>query len=181
MKNPFAGIEGVKASRDANYVTPGHYVMRLDAVKIKENRKGEPIFLVEMTPLHVLVAEEVVAKTKKGNETLRSNKPGVPCTQLISFAGPGGDMALPNIKAFVCGVTGCAEEEVTQDVMKSITSEEQPLAGVMVEVSARLIRTRNTDLDFTKVKYIRRVTNEDRLRSNWITKEEYDALAAEAA
>ena len=44
-----SGFGGAKASRDANYVTPGHYIMRIDSVRMKQNRNEKEIFVVELT------------------------------------------------------------------------------------------------------------------------------------
>ena len=175
-QNPFATIGGVDASRDSNYVNPGHYIMRIDAVKMKENRKGDDIFIVEQTPLHVLAAEECMMN----KAPTRSNKPGITCSHLIPFAGPGKDMALPNVKAFAeTVVEGFAENPDKQAaLMLVITGDKQPLAGLMVEVVARSIVTRSGS-DFTKVVYVEVVDNAWRLERELITPEQFELLSAE--
>ena len=52
--------------------------------------------------------------------------------------------------------------------MDIIMSDEQPLAGDLVEVMARSIRTRR-DTDFTKITYVGAISNEDRLKRGLIT------------
>jgi len=184
MTNPFSGIGKTKASMDANYVTPGHYVNRIDRVILKKNRTGSDIFIIEMTVLHALSVEETVMNGK----TLSSNREGLPCSQLISFAGAGAEMALPNIKAFAQAVVeGFVEAQDQKDaegndlqelVLASIVSDDQPLAGMMVEVTARSIRTKK-DTDYTKVSYVGEVDNAWRLKRGLITQEQMDLLTAE--
>lgn len=174
-----SGFGGSKASRDANYVTPGHYVMRIDSVRMKANRKSEPIFVVEMTPIHVL-AEDPLTETEglmNGIPTV-SNKRGVPCTHLIPLTGPGQEMAMPNMMAFAESlVPGLADESPAEKeaVMDTIVSDEQPLAGLLVEVVARCIVTRKKT-HFTKITYIGIVSDEERLKRGLITQEQYDAI-----
>jgi len=175
MSSPFDGIQTTAASRDANYVTPGHYVMRIDDVRLKKNRKEEPIFVIEMTPLHVLASE----LCKMNGKDTASNKQGVPCTHLIPFTGPGKDMALPNIKAFVLGCQpGTDEADIDEDAMQFIVSDDQPLSGSVVEVVARSIRTKS-DKDFTKINYVGPMSLKDRLDRALIDEETYNLLAAE--
>jgi hypothetical protein len=179
--NPFAGIGGAKASRDANYVTPGHYVMRLDGVWVRPNRLGNDNFIVEMMPLHVLAEDPC---TMNGKPTF-SNKKGIPCSHLVPFVGKGAEMALPNIKGFAeCCVEGFAEAQdevdengnVQEQILKLIVTDDQPLSGLMVEVIARSIRTKS-DSDFTKITYVEVVDDAWRLKRGLITQEEYDLLA----
>lgn len=185
-KNYFAGLGNTKESKDANYVTPGHYIMRLDNVRMKENRKGDAIFVVEQTPIHLLRADllEEQGGCMNGIPT-RSNQEGIPCTHLISFAGAGAEMAMPNIKAFaVAVIDGFAEaagqkdadgNDLQEQIMALVVSDEQPLAGTMVEVIARSIKTR-AKKDFTKVTYAQVISNEQRLQMGLISQEEFDLL-----
>lgn len=174
MHNPFAGIGGVKPSQDSSYVTPGHYVARIDAVVVKTNRKGGDNFIVEMTILDVLRAEEVVMN----KETKVSNKKGAPASHLIPFTGAGAEMALPNIKAFALTVVeGYAEADEAQQekLMPIIVGKAQPLAGLMVEVVCRAIVTKKGN-DFSKVTYADVVSHEWRLQRGLITQEDFDLL-----
>ena len=172
-KNPFAGMKDTKASRDANYVTPGHYVMRVDGVHLRENRSNQPIFIIEMTPLHVLSSETCLMN----NVNTVSNKAGVPCTHLIPLEGKGKDMALPNIKAFLlAAIEGSEDADIDEETVNDVVADNQPLAGLMLEVTARSIRTK-ANTDFTKVVYRRgEVTDQERLDRKLITKEQFEML-----
>jgi hypothetical protein len=175
MTNPFSGIGQTKASRDANYVNPGGYIMRIDSVRMKKNRKDGPIFVIELTPLHVLREES----TLMNGVDVKSNRLGVGCTHLIPFTGPGAEMALPNIKAFAeTVIPGFAEAggKEQEEALALVTGDEQPLAGMMVEITARPIVTRSKK-DFTKVNYVEVVDDAARLKRELITQEEFDLLS----
>ncbi len=196
IANYFSGIGKTKASLDAGYVTPGHYVNRIDAVKMKLNNDDNPIFVIEQTPLHVISVDLLPDATYQGKslpgtmngKPTSSNKQGVACTHLISLTGPGVKMAKSNMKAFAesC-LPGFAEasDPEQEAMMAIIVSAEQPLAGMIVEITARSIRTGN-NTDFTKITYVGEITIEERLARGLITQEQADALnvalaAAEAA
>jgi hypothetical protein len=177
-----SGFGGTKASRDANYVTPGHYVVRLDSVRMKTNKDDDPIFVIEQTPLHIIAEDKLEEQGGCMNgKPVRSNKRGVQATHLIPLTGKGKAMAWPNIMAFgEAVIPGFAEasEADKEETMDLVVTDEQPLAGLMVEVVARSIKTRS-ESDFTKITYVGVVDNAWRLEHKLITQEEFDLLEAE--
>jgi len=194
----FTGAGTTKSSRDSNYVTPGHYIMRIESVRQKLNREDAAIFVIEMLPIHViakdLLEDNRQPGTMNGTPTF-SNKKGVPCSHLISFTGPGKDMALPNIKAFAeVLVPGFAEAfgemaidpdtkekyDVQERTLEGLVEEDgefaQPLAGMLVEVIARSIVTQKSKKDFTKITYVQTLDDADLVRMEIMTQEQYDLL-----
>lgn len=180
MTNPFAGVGQAKASHDNNYITPGHYISRVDAVKMKEDcRDGGDAFIVEMIPLFVLAE---VDEPMNGIPT-RSNKAGVKMSHVVKNAGPGKDYFLPNVKQFAeTAIDGFAEssDEDQEKLLKRIVAEDQPLAGkVVLEVVARSIVAKGSKKDVTRVTFVKTIDNSDLLAMKLITQEEYDIMQKE--
>ena len=166
MVNYFKGVGQVKASNDANYITPGRYKARIERVETKENKDGSPIFVIELFIAEVLGVDLLEGLTPPGcmnGKPTRTNKQGEIATHLIPFTGKGATMALPNIKAFASVVVDGFNElagQVDDDgndkqelLLQMICGEDQPLAGTEVEVYARSIKTR-ASTDFTKITYV---------------------------
>jgi hypothetical protein len=174
-----SGFGSAKANRDANYVTPGHYINRIESVQMKKNRSDKPIFVIEMTPIHVLAEDQLLEQDGKMNgKPVRSNKRGILCTHLIPLTGPGEDMAWGNIMAFgEAIIPGFAEadEAEREETMDLVCEDDQPLAGILVEVVARSIKTRR-ETDFTKITYVEVVDDAERLKRGLITQEQFDLL-----
>jgi len=176
-RNPFKGFKDQKPSRRDSYIQPGSYVLRIDSVRLKENRSEDHNFVIETTVLHVTDYQEGIAKTKKGDKPFKSNAVGSQATHLLPLHGNGKESSLADIKAFSLTLIPDAEaDDIDEEVMLGIVSDDQPLAGMMVRVRAYHVRT-NADLDFTRVAYEAVVTNEDRLREGLITQEQFDLLS----
>jgi len=153
MINPFdahfADIQNVKASGNNNYVMPGVYRAKIDSVTMKRNRKQEDIFVIQMTVLEIVAP---ISKTASGKQT-ESNPTGTSMSHVIKFAGPGAEMALPNIKGFcIAAIDGFADASNQTELIKMIYSDAQPLAGQEILVEAVGILTKR-DTDFTQIRY----------------------------
>jgi hypothetical protein len=138
----FSKIGEVRPKIQANYFKPGHYLVRIDRVLGKKNRKDEDQFIVEMTVIHVYNDMEG-----------KGHKVGEECANVINFKH---DMALPNVKRFCMAVLQRPEADITPTVCERIVSDKQPLAGVIVEVQAINTVTKKGN-DFTDVGYKRPV------------------------
>lgn len=141
----FDGIEGAKASFDAKYQGPGHYLNRIDRVKADKTRAGDEFMAVEMTVMHTFMdglgAPEKWHKAGEATSHLMMKK---------------HDSFLGNVKAMVANLLGVHESEVTKADCERISSAEQPMAGMVIELSARDILTKKNQ-PFTKVSYTREV------------------------
>lgn len=138
----FDKIGNVKAKVQANYISPGHYVCRIDKVLAKQNRKQEDTFIIEMTVIHVF-----------DDNDGKGHKIGEEISNVINFRH---DMALPNIKRFLCAVLDRPESDITSQVCERVCSDKQPLAGLIVEIQAKPTVTKAGN-DFTDVGYRRTV------------------------
>ena len=147
MTDIFDGISGAKASRDANYIRPGVYCMLVDNIKWDKNRSKVEFVAVEMTNLATIAAE----KDEQSGATI-SHRAGESVTDMYMAGGPGVEMFLPNIKAMVMALVGCAESEVDKEACKVMVSPAQPMAGIVAKVQARETTTRKGG-NYTKVTY----------------------------
>lgn len=127
----FAGMREAQPAFQANYVKPGKYVMRIDAVKRGTTRKLIPFVVVELTVIHVIALDQ----SHPGHRVLET------CSYMMQY----GDYFLRNMKAFVCGVMNCASEEVGEEECAQIVSDVQPLAGKLVLIDAVNRMTKPTE------------------------------------
>lgn len=138
----FDGIGNAKPSGDGNWFRPGHYYSEIQAVKLATKFNGEKFLAIEQKIVKVL-----------DNDEGRGHKVGEECTHLLKVANPS---FLGNVKAFIAAALGCSPDEVGKAEADRVTSDEQPLAGIVVEVVARVKPKRNGD-PFTLVTYKREV------------------------
>lgn len=135
----FDGIEKARASRQSNWVKPGHYIFSINKIRLGKTRKEEVFMVVEMTVLHVYDGEHRVGQ------------------EVSHMLMKKHDSFLPNVKAMIASICEVGEEDVKQEdcsrVCKDDGSDEaQPLAGVVVECINQDIPTRTGGI-FTQVKY----------------------------
>lgn len=138
MSNPFKGISGVKATQGSNYLRAGHYYMLLRGVKLGQNRKGRDFVAIEMTCLHVF-----------DDDNGRGHKINEDTTHMLMC---DSDPFLPNFKAFVSAALDCDESEINEESCIEITGNDQPLAGLVVEVQGTEIVTQKGN-PFTRISY----------------------------
>lgn len=131
----FKGVESAKASLGGNYLRPGNYKVRVDRVKEGESRKNGGFIAVEMTIL------EIIDSATDRPHVLGEQTTYMYMTKFDSFLG--------NWKAFVMGVTGCDESEVTEEESANIISDKQPFSGLICPLQTVNIVTR-AGHDFTK-------------------------------
>ncbi|MEK7425267.1 MAG: hypothetical protein AAB131_15660, partial [Actinomycetota bacterium] len=63
----FGGIAGAKAMNSGSYVRPGHYLARIDNVKVATNRKNGQYVAIEMPCLHAYPDGEKPADGSPGH------------------------------------------------------------------------------------------------------------------
>lgn len=143
----FSGIKEAKARNSSEWLAAGHYICRIDRVKVDTNRGGDTGFFVEMTVLKVLARAP-------GEWDCKTHHAGASVTHLISKKFP--DTFLPNIKAFVASIMAMKPEAITEADVDLIVSDQNPLSGLAVEYSGRMIKTKKNN-DFTEISYRGRV------------------------
>lgn len=152
-KSIFSGLKDAKLRVDANYVRPGHYLMRIDKCKTAENRKHEDFCAVEMTCVHVM-----------DDDNGAGHKPGEEPSWLTMVKS---DYFASDILTFICNVMGLDPNDLSEkeriEAAEMVFGEEddkdhdQPLSGTVVEVKARAVKLKDSDKDFTKVSWCREV------------------------
>lgn len=138
----FGGIKGAKASLDALYFVPGLYWCRIDKMKVDKNRKN----------IGFCATETTIVKVLDDNEG-RALKAGMTPSHLIM---QDSDYFLGEVKALIANVMGLSQDQVEEEHAEQIYGPEQPFAGMVVEIRARNIVTKN-NTDFTKITYVREV------------------------
>lgn len=138
----FDGIDDAKPSASGNYIRPGHYFARIDGVRLVKKFTGEDFLAIEMNVVQVLDDEDGTG-----------HRVGEDITHLLKSTQPS---FLGNVKQFICATLGCSPDEVGKAEADRVTSDEQPLAGIVIEFVARTTTTR-AGKPFTKVTYKREV------------------------
>ena len=126
----FAGIENTIIPAGSTYFSPGQYRVRIDRVKIVASRKGDSLFTVETT-------------------VLESSNTAHPAGQRVSWqANFKHDSTPGNIARFVGACHGLTDREaikklVTEELCETIVSERNPLCGVELDLTVKLIETKS--------------------------------------
>lgn len=171
----FSGIKDARANFGSNYVKQGHYVAFVRRVKLAQNRRDEWFVAMEMIIMSCMDA--------MGEPT--PHVPGETCSRLFCNYGKGKDYFLPNIKAMVSTLMDVPVEEVEEEACDLICSEDQPMAGMFVEMQNRGTVTQDGG-PFTLVKFTKTLTpsevlgkvNSDVIEKH-LTKEEQDYFASQ--
>lgn len=146
MMGIFDGIEKATRQYDNNFLRAGRYVLRIERVSSGNSRKGD-FWKFEATVLAVL-----------NDEAGQGHRAGEVVTRLRPQSQDG---ALPEFKSLICCVLECKDEEITAQDCYAVTDDNQPLAGMVIEVHARQVETKKSTPErpavFTRVDYRRRV------------------------
>lgn len=142
MSNMFSGITAAKASMSSNYFKAGHYLFRVNAVKVGVSRKQESFVAVEVTTIHIF-----------DNDDGRGHRVGEEATHMLMQKF---DQFLPNMKAFIAAACSMEANDITEQNALSVCGPEQPLAGTVVECQNRITMTQKNN-QFTRVNYVRQV------------------------
>jgi hypothetical protein len=150
MTGIFDGMGEASSSRDSNYVIPAHVLGRINRVKSGTTRKEEGFFAVEMTVVHDCSPD----KYERGKYGHMQGE------EVTWMAMAKHDSFLSNVKQFVGSTLAMEDEAIGKDEVNTICGDDQPLAGLVVEVVARNIITR-ANKDFTKVSFKGEVAQEE--------------------
>lgn len=142
MQGIFEGMGEAASSRDSNYFVPSHTLCRINRVKSGTTRREEGFFAVECTVVHDCAAEKY-ERGKYGHQVGE---------EVTWMAMAKHDSFLSNVKQFVSSTLDMDDEKIGKDEVTTICGDEQPLAGLVVEIAARNIVTR-AGKDFTKVAF----------------------------
>ena len=154
VRSLFAGIKDASAKVDAEYDGPGHYLERIEKVKVDQNRKGVRFFAVEKTVIHVF-------DNAGGHPD--AHRVGDSTTFMVMQSS---EYFKIEVKAFVKSVLeedlDAKSEDEILDVIQAIVDDSQPLAGTVVEMRNhnRLKKDKKPEDEnafFTKVKFVREV------------------------
>jgi len=144
MANPFEGLKSARPSIN-RYIRSGHYLARIDAVKLAKNRTDGDIFAIEMTNVY----------TFPDGEAPRGGQPphsvGEAFSEVISRAG-SKDMYLPRIKGFIMSVLNATEDQVDENVALQVTDGAvQPLKGLVIELVGKNAKTKVNQKDIVRI------------------------------
>lgn len=131
----FKGFQGgqpgsTRQMRDHKF-TPGRYIARIESVTLEQPRRNPEFLLIRMTNLACTEAPaqdgDIPKKWLAGGTT----KVGEEVTYKIwdndSFGG--------KVVTMLCNLTGCDESDVDEGMLVRLVSEEQPLAGYIVDLT----------------------------------------------
>lgn len=142
-------LKNAKVGKEGNWLRGGHYLARIDFVKLDQNRKGQTGFFVELTILHCY-------NPKDADPTLPHDKRHALGEEATHSMWSHHDAFLGNVKAFLHKILETPLEEVDESHIDLVTAEDQPLSSTVVELKARATFTKQ-DKPFTKVNYQREV------------------------
>lgn len=145
----FDGIDNASATKSGNWIRDGKYWLRINRCAMhKKNHDGTEMLITEMTCVRVL--DDNGGTGHRVGEDLA-----------YSIKKTGSTMYLPNAKALFVAALGVPEAKVTSEVCEGCIADNQPLAGLVIEVVARTERKKTKDGTFTKVIPLRRVEPEE--------------------
>lgn len=147
----FDGVENAKVQRDSEFIRPGRYLCQVAAIKAGKTRKGIEFVAFNFSVLHV------VDDTASADDPQGPHHPGDLISQLIMA---NWDSFLPTVKTSIKNLTQCNESEIDKEMMNSIVSDAQPLAGMFCEIDARLVPTKSGG-KFTRVSIKRPVDEKE--------------------
>lgn len=133
-------FEKAKASQDSNWEREGHYLQIVERVKIDQNRSKDTALFIEKTIIHVY-----------DNADGDGHRVGESVTHSM---WQKHDSFMGNVKAMLSSLLGIKPTDVKKEDLFEILSDEQPLAGQVIEVKNRVIMTRK-NTPFTKIGYRR--------------------------
>jgi len=118
------------------YIGPGAYKAKILKVKQDKTRNGRPFFVTELEVLETSDPKEFPVGTSFSWMVMLDQ-----------------DAALGNIRHFLAVASDAPINEIGKADAEEAISEANPLAGVIVRISATNIKTKQGK-DFTKVKFI---------------------------
>lgn len=158
QKSRFAGVAGARAQRASNYFAAGsHVLVRTIKVEEGEDRFRTPLVAGQFQVIHAFEGSTGNRVGEEVSEILKSTN--------VAFA--------PRLKALAMAIGDLTEadfdtQEFDGQIFEELVSDEQPGAGVILEVRATRIKKQSangkaeenlTDSDFyTRTDFVRRVS-----------------------
>ena len=149
----FKGVDDVNPQRNSEYFRAGSYLCRIGAFKVKRNDDGLIRYIFELLVLAVLDPSEA-SKDPGG-----AHRVGHDVSWIMS---KHNKPTMPNLKAALMVMTGVPQEEVTMEFCAALAGASQPLEGIFVEFSNKVITTKQGK-PFTRIT-AKRVWTEDEVR-----------------
>lgn len=139
----FQGIGAAKPRIDANYMRQGHYLVRINNCKLDRNRKQILFSAIEMSVVKVF--DDCAGQGHRVGEDI---------TWYIDQTK--ADYFLPEVRTFIANVSGAPFEQIGEAEAMDVYGQNQPFAGLVVEVKGRLTVT-NNNRNFTRISFVREV------------------------
>lgn len=128
----FAGIKNAMSNQGGNWFKEGEYVVKVLTVKmIRSQQDSIDRFIVECEVLESSVPEIKAGSARDWVVNMRHKS------------------SLGNIKGFMAAATDSPEHEIDEEVCDLAVSEENPMAGVKLGLSCRIVKKQDGG-DFTK-------------------------------
>jgi hypothetical protein len=140
----FDGVDTAALRLSSNYIEEGHFILRIDAVKVGVSRKKADFVAIEST---------VLSNFDEGDEA--NHAVGDNVTHMLMVQQ---DMFLSSFKTFICKSMGVEPDEVSAEACEQACNMDpekgtvQPMAGIFVEVVCKDITTKKGS-PFTVVNY----------------------------
>lgn len=147
----FDGIDKAEIQKRREYVRPGRYVVRIDGLKTGMTRKKLAFFVANMTVVHV------VDVTAAANDNRGPHRVGDSPSWMTMATW---DTFLPTVKGlvfFLAQGAGMAENEsdVDKEALEMAVGDNQPFAGMFLEIDAVNVPKRESNDVFTQVRPVR--------------------------
>lgn len=134
----FSGIKKVKPTEGGVYFTDGNYIVEIVKCKQFKTRAGEECFVADTL---ILVSDNP------------ERKPGTLCSWYVKNIDDEETPAMGNVKTFMAIANGIDVNEVDEAGCEMVVSDENPLAGTILRVSASTTTTKHKKQPFTLVKW----------------------------
>jgi len=148
MGKLFKGIGQTKMSMQSNYAKPGRYVVFIQSIKVGTSRKGEDFVAVQKKCLEVIASE--------------GDQGHYPGEEFADLQMARHDSFLPNFKSMVYTLSGAdSQDEIDEEACDYVTSDDQPFAGLIVEVDNITRVGKDSGKEYTRKSYKRVLTEEE--------------------
>ncbi len=167
-ESKYAGVSGARAQRGGNYVRPGHFLARIDAVRADKTFKKDEFIAIELTVVHVFPGSDsgidYNRKVPIPSLTVGEQVSDILKMTNVAFEGRAKAFAMA---AGDLGADAFTQEEYPGQIIEQMLVPEQPLAGTVIEVRAQQVvkkdarakaETALTNNDvYTRTDYLRNV------------------------
>ncbi len=157
----YAGLATTQVTQRGNYLTPGHYLLRVNSFRKQVGFRAGPMFVGNLNVIHVFADSPATA-----------NPEGQEVSEVLKESNRA---FMPRMRAFIDAAGALTQDDWTNDggdaIVGEASGDSQPLAGKIVEARATLVvketaqnkpqsELQPTDV-YTRVDYLRNVTIEE--------------------